>query len=88
MLLEGPYDWNLKQRIMSNHGHLSNFDAVGVISQVMHSGLKTLILAHLSEVNNLPDLAEKTMLEFLQSLNSDVKLLVAHQYIPTDLIDI
>jgi phosphoribosyl 1,2-cyclic phosphodiesterase len=88
MLLEGPYDWNLKQRILSNHGHLSNLDAVGVISQVMHSGLKTLILAHLSEVNNLPDLAEKTMLEFLQSINSDVKLLVAHQHIHTNLIDI
>ena len=88
MLLEGSYDWNLKQRIMSNHGHLSNLDAVGVISQVMHSGLKTLILAHLSEVNNLPDLAEKTMLDFLQSINCDVRLLVAHQYIHTELIDI
>jgi len=88
MLKEGPYDWNLKQRILSNHGHLSNLDAVGVISQVMHSGLKTLILAHLSEVNNLPDLAEKTMLEYLQTINSDVKLLVAHQHIHTNLIDI
>jgi phosphoribosyl 1,2-cyclic phosphodiesterase len=88
MLKEGPYDWNLKQRILSNHGHLSNLDAVGVISQVMHSGLKNLILAHLSEVNNLPDLAEKTMLEFLQSINSDVKLIVAHQHVHTPLIDI
>jgi len=88
MLLEGPYDWNLKQRIMSNHGHLSNIDAVGVISQVMHSGLKTLILAHLSEVNNLPDLAEQTMREFLKSINCDAQLIIADQYTHTQLIDI
>ncbi len=88
MLLEGPYEWHLKQRIMSNHGHLSNLDAVGVISQVMHNGLKNLILAHLSEVNNLPDLAEQTMLEFLHSINSEVTLLVADQYRHTILIDI
>lgn len=88
MLKEGPYDWNLKQRIMSNHGHLSNLDAVGVISQVMHSGLKNLILAHLSEINNLPELAEQTMLEFLRSINSEVRLFVADQYQHTQLIDI
>ncbi len=88
MLKEGPYDWNLKQRIMSNHGHLSNEDAVGVITQVMHSGLKTLILAHLSEVNNLPGLAEQTMREYLQTINSDTKLYVADQYQHTHLIDI
>jgi phosphoribosyl 1,2-cyclic phosphodiesterase len=88
MLLEGPYDWNLKQRIMGNHGHLSNLDAVGVISQVIHSGLKNLILAHLSEVNNLPDLAEQTMQEFLQSIHSDTRLLIAQQYTHTGFIDI
>jgi len=88
MLLEGPYPWHLKQRIMSNHGHLSNLDAVGVIGQIMHSGLKTLILAHLSEVNNLPDLAEQTMRDFLYTLNSDTRLIIADQYTHTDLIDI
>jgi phosphoribosyl 1,2-cyclic phosphodiesterase len=88
MLKDGPYDWNLKQRILSNHGHLSNLDAVGVISQVIHSGLKNLILAHLSEVNNLPDLAEQTMRSFLCSVNSDTRLLVADQYTHTDFIDI
>lgn len=88
MLKDGPYEWKLKQRIMSNHGHLSNIDAVGVISQVMHSGLKNLILAHLSEVNNHPDIAEKTMLDYLKSINSDVKLIVANQYQHTQFITI
>jgi len=88
MLLEGPYNWNLKQRIISNHGHLSNLDAVGVISQVMHNGLKNLILAHLSEVNNLPELAEKTMLEFLRSINADISVILSYQHMHTELINI
>jgi phosphoribosyl 1,2-cyclic phosphodiesterase len=88
MLMEGPYDWKLKQRIMSNHGHLSNIDAVGVISQVMHSGLRNLILAHLSEVNNHPELAHKTMQEYLHTINSEVKLIVADQYTHTQFITI
>lgn len=88
LLMDGPYPWHLKQRIMSNHGHLSNLDAVGVISQIMHSGLNTLILAHLSEVNNHPDIAEQTMREFLQTLNCDTKLIIADQNTHTPLIDI
>jgi phosphoribosyl 1,2-cyclic phosphodiesterase len=88
MLKDGPYPWHLKQRIMSNHGHLSNNDAVGVISQIMHSGLKTLILAHLSEVNNHPDIAEQTMRTYLQALNSDTVLIIADQYIHTHFIDV
>ena len=88
MLQDGPYPWHLKQRIMSNHGHLSNIDAVGVISQIIHSGLKTLVLAHLSEVNNHPDIAEQTMRKYLQTLNSDTILIVADQYTHTHLIDV
>lgn len=88
MLRNGPYDWPLKQRILSNQGHLSNLDAVGVISQVIHSGLKNIILAHLSEINNLPSLAEKTMRDYLQSINSTTRLFIAEQNSPTDFIDI
>ncbi len=60
-LLEGPYPWHLKQRVKSRQGHLSNRQAVSVISQVIHPGLKKLILAHLSEKNNTPELAESEM---------------------------
>ena len=88
MLKDGPYDWHLKQRILSNHGHLSNLDAVGVISQVLHAGLKNLILAHLSEVNNLPQLAEQTMRDFLTSVHSDIRLIIADQYDHTHFIDV
>ncbi|MDY0152530.1 MAG: MBL fold metallo-hydrolase [Candidatus Cloacimonas sp.] len=88
MLMEGPYDWNLKQRIRSSHGHLSNNETVGLLSSLIHPGLKNLILAHLSETNNNPDLAERTMRDYLESIRSEIRLLVAAQDRHTPLIDI
>lgn len=88
MLMEGPYDWSLKQRIRSIRGHLSNLQAVGVVSQIMHDGLQNLILAHLSETNNDPFLAYETMNNYLQSIRSDITLLVAEQRKHTPLLNI
>ncbi|MEN6445951.1 MAG: MBL fold metallo-hydrolase [Candidatus Cloacimonas sp.] len=88
MLMEGPYQWKLKQRIRGSQGHLSNVQAVGLISALVHPGLKNLILAHLSEINNLPSLAEKTMRDYLESIRSDIKLFVAEQNRPTPIIEI
>lgn len=88
MLMDGPYDWALKQRIKSINGHLSNLQAVGVVSQVMHHGLQNLILAHLSEINNDPNLAFKTMQDYLQTIRSDIRLLVAGQYQHTPLLNV
>lgn len=88
MLMEGPYDWHLKQRIRSAHGHLSNVQAVGLMTSLIHQNLKNIILAHLSEINNHPDIAEKTMREYLESIRSDVRLLVAQQEMHTPLIDV
>lgn len=88
MLMNGPYDWALKQRIKSINGHLSNLQAVGVVSQVMHHGLQNLVLAHLSEINNDPQLALQTMRAYLQTIRSDIQLLVADQYRHTPLLNI
>jgi phosphoribosyl 1,2-cyclic phosphodiesterase len=88
MLRNGPYDPSLQQRVRSEHGHLSNAEAVGLITQVLHPGLKNLVLAHLSETNNLPDLAFEVMNKYLQSIRSEVKLHVASQHAHTGLIDI
>ncbi len=88
MLMIGPYDWELKQRIKSIKGHLSNLQAVGVVSQVMHHGLQNLILAHLSEINNDPQLALQTMRDYLQTIRSDIQLLVAEQHRHTPLLDV
>lgn len=88
MLLEGPYPWPLKQRIKSKEGHLSNKDAREIIEKVMHDRLKNLVLAHLSEENNCPNLAYKNMDDFLKSKNYNINLYVAKQDVPTILLDI
>ncbi len=60
-LIQGPYPWHLKQRIRSRHGHLSNEDSCQLLEQIHHPGLQVVVLAHLSEVNNHPDLVKETL---------------------------
>ena len=57
MLMEGPYPWPVKDRIRRNHGHLSNEQSGKLLAEVAHPGLSAVVLAHLSEINNRPDLA-------------------------------
>ena len=57
MLLNGPYTAELKARIISGHGHLSNEECAGAIQKFMHPGLKNIFLCHLSENNNTPEAA-------------------------------
>ncbi len=57
MLRDGPYPWAVKQRVLSRVGHLSN-DAVGeYLASEYDGGARFVILAHISESNNLPELA-------------------------------
>jgi phosphoribosyl 1,2-cyclic phosphodiesterase len=57
LLVNGPYPWPLKQRIKSRHGHLSNSESAELLDYVLHSQLEGVFLAHLSEVNNDPEIA-------------------------------
>ena len=57
MLKAGPYPYDLKKRILSRHGHLSNDDAGAVAAQLALSGARQIILGHLSKENNFPELA-------------------------------
>lgn len=57
MLMTGPYPAALKRRIASARGHLSNTDCAALAAKLAACGLKRLLLAHLSETNNTPDLA-------------------------------
>lgn len=88
LLLQGTYPWELKQRIRSNKGHLSNKQAVGCVSQIMHPYLKNIVLAHLSEENNDPQIAEKEMSSYLDEIKAETNLFVANQKISTPIIDI
>lgn len=57
MLRDGPYPWSVKQRVLSRVGHLSN-DATSTFLEKTYDGSATyVVLAHLSENNNHPDLA-------------------------------
>lgn len=71
MLKEGPYPEFLKQRIgESHHGHLSNAIAAEALKEIYlnkERSLDYLFLCHLSEYNNTPDLARKTVVEALAS---------------------
>lgn len=81
MLLCGPYDYTLKRRILSPTGHLSNDAAAAFVSRLAVSGTKRILLAHLSEENNLPEIAYHTSLEAIAG--KDVVLAVAKPGEPT-----
>lgn len=57
MLQVCDYPWQLKQRIASTHGHLSNPEAAETLSAVHHADLLHVVLGHLSENSNTPDAA-------------------------------
>ena len=57
MLRDGPYPFDLKARIASPRGHLSNSDCAALASRLAERGAKAIMLAHLSEENNIPFLA-------------------------------
>ena len=66
MLAKGPYPWILKQRISGGLGHLSNGAAAAFVGRCAHRGLRGVLLAHLSETNNLPALAIERTREALR----------------------
>ena len=57
MLKDGPYPWSVKQRVLSRVGHLSNDAAAEFLLRDYDGGAHSIVLAHLSESNNLPELA-------------------------------
>lgn len=87
-LINGPYEWWLKQRIKSKNGHLSNSQACELINEIIHPGLKNIILAHLSEENNEPEIAKAEMMKILKERESDCNLYIAYQNHPTNWIEV
>ena len=77
MLEEGPYPLELKRRIKGPEGHLSNSQAGGMLKALCHDALSTVVLAHLSEMNNHPEKAIEASRTALSGLR--VKVLVSEQ---------
>jgi len=59
LLINGSYPYHLKKRVMSSKGHLSNKEALNVVSQIFAKGLKKLFFGHISEENNSYTIIEK-----------------------------
>jgi phosphoribosyl 1,2-cyclic phosphodiesterase len=57
LLREGPYPWEVKQRISSRHGHLSNEEGASLLERAIGPATRSIFLAHLSEINNQPGIA-------------------------------
>ncbi len=93
MLQVGPYPYYLKQRILSDRGHLSNENCGRLLSRILHDDLKGILLGHLSGENNLPELAYETVrVEITLGDNpykaDDFKMQVANRSEVTPVIEI
>jgi phosphoribosyl 1,2-cyclic phosphodiesterase len=88
MLRDGPYPWSVKQRVLSRVGHLSNDATAEFLSTAYDGQAAYVILAHLSENNNLPELAkvaaERALLGRASLLAN--RLLLAEQHQPLSAI--
>lgn len=87
MLLHGPYSPELKRRVRSSVGHLSNDDCALTCAHLLDAGTKHIILGHLSLDNNTPSVAYATTEEALvmkgARVGSDITLEVASRYAPS-----
>ncbi len=71
MLMTGSYPWNLKQRVRGRHGHLSNQQALEILEGILPGRVRRVLMAHLSEQNNLPQLALGEARAKLQALGRE-----------------
>ena len=89
MLDEGTYPPYLKRRIKGDEGHLSNQQAGELLQDIAHKGLKQIILAHISEKNNLPEKALEAAKKALTEIGMDrISIYVSSQDEPSPLIEI
>lgn len=88
MVKTGRYPWPLKKRILGDLGHLSNEAAGEIISDVYTDEMKVVLLAHLSQENNFPELAYTTVSNIITEsgidLQKDVKLDMTYRHKPSN----
>ena len=89
MLCNGKYPFKLRQRILSDKGHLSNYDSSKYLSSFIGDNTKYILLAHLSEENNTVDLAYETLIDRLNLDNKHVdNIIITSQDKETEFISI
>ncbi len=92
MLEVGKYPYFLKQRILGDFGHLSNETSGRLICDLAHEGLSHIVLGHLSQENNMPDLAYESVKieidELLRESDKNLQLTVAKRNSVSELIKV
>ncbi len=84
MLKVGPYPWSVKQRVMSRNGHLSNDAVSDFILRDLDAAVRTLILGHLSQHNNHPEIARLSAGQALAGRGLETRLVIAGHREPTE----
>jgi phosphoribosyl 1,2-cyclic phosphodiesterase len=84
MLKVGPYPWSVKQRVMGRMGHLSNDGMYDFLLRDLDSSTARLILGHLSEHNNHPEIVRMMADEALERRGLKLPLVIASQRQPTE----
>lgn len=86
MLMDGPYPRFLKERVISDKGHLSNKTTAKYLRKIIGDNTKHIILAHLSEKNNTEKKALEAMSE--EEIDTKAKIIIARQNEESDLIEV
>ncbi len=86
MLMDGPYPRFLKERVISDQGHLSNKTTAKYLKKVIGKNTKLVVLAHLSEKNNTPEKALEAMQEV--EIDKSVDIMIAKQYEESTIIEV
>jgi phosphoribosyl 1,2-cyclic phosphodiesterase len=84
MLKVGPYPWSVKQRVMSRVGHLSNLGMAEFLLRDLSAATAQLVLGHISEQNNHPEIVRMIANEALGKRGLDTQLTLASQRAPTE----
>ena len=89
MLNHSSYPFKIRQRILSDKGHLSNYDSAKYLASFIGKNTKYIILAHLSHENNTEELAKNTLVDRFNNENIEFKnIYISRQNEETELIEI
>ncbi len=89
MLIKGPYPEDLKARILSDHGHMSNRQAGLALAELLRGKDEVVLLAHLSDKNNNPRICRDTVCRILRNdgfdTENNMKILPAPRWEPSSI---
>lgn len=88
MLMNCSYPWDLKARVKSRNGHLSNNEVAKFIKEMYNEKLKKIYLAHISKDSNNPDIVRDTVAQELRANRIRVEYELARQDMATELFEL